>query len=369
MNPVVPVSAKEYLIQLVDENEFLRALPPSDAELISQAAEYATFEAGQTLFNKGDLADAMYFVVDGLILIIDDGDEDVLAMQEKHSHFGEQGLLDVNEGRRTAGAKAAEDTKLIKVSGELIRSMLRHQAQLVERLERVGAEQQEINRNARKLQLLLRIERSRSSLSMKSPRVSNPLSTLLIGVDTDREIVQLDEVVTEVRDPVRVGDELALSGSLSGTPISFKTKVLEVKSVDGNNLYECALPERMVYQQQRTQFRLELGAASRAEAIVTKEARKYRGKIIDVSEGGASFRLRKGLPIQVGDLIDHCELALDSESSIRPKIEIMSVKAVAKAPNLQQFGVRFIGLATADSATLKEFMRESERRKLRNSRM
>ena len=75
----------------------------------------------------------MYFVVDGLILIFDDGDEDVLAMQEKHSHFGEQGLLDVNEGRRTAGAKAAEDTKLIKISGELIRSMLRHQAQLVER--------------------------------------------------------------------------------------------------------------------------------------------------------------------------------------------------------------------------------------------
>ena len=60
----------------------------------------------------------MYFVVDGLILIFDDGDEDVLAMQEKHSHFGEQGLLDVNEGRRTAGAKAAEDTKLIKISGE-----------------------------------------------------------------------------------------------------------------------------------------------------------------------------------------------------------------------------------------------------------
>ena len=77
----------------------------------------------------------------------------------------------------------------------------------------------------------------------------------------------------------------------------------------------------MVYQQQRTQFRLELGAASRAEAIVTKEARKYRGKIIDVSEGGASFRLRKGLPIEVGDLIDHCELALDSESSIRPKMK------------------------------------------------
>ena len=50
MNPVVPVSAREYLMQLVGENEFLRALPPSDAELLSQAAEYVTFNAGQTLF-------------------------------------------------------------------------------------------------------------------------------------------------------------------------------------------------------------------------------------------------------------------------------------------------------------------------------
>jgi c-di-GMP-binding flagellar brake protein YcgR len=248
--------------------------------------------------------------------------------------------------------------------------MLRHQAQLVEKLEKVGSEQQDINRNERKLQLLLRIERSRSSLSMKTPRSSDLFSTLLIGVDTEREIIQLDEIVAiDMRNPVREGDHLTLSGTLTGTPISFTTKVLEIKMVGGSNLYECSLPDRMVYQQQRTQFRLELGAASRAEAIVTKDERKYRGKIIDVSEGGVSFRLRKGVPIEVGDLIDHCELALQPDLSIRPKIEVMNIKPVVKAPNLLQYGVRFIGLASSDLATLKEFMRETERRKLRNSWM
>ena len=93
MNPVVPVNARQYLMQLVGENEFLRALPASDAELLSQAAEYVTFNAGQTLFKKGDLADSMFFVVDGLILITDDNDEDVLAVQEKRTRFGEQGPL------------------------------------------------------------------------------------------------------------------------------------------------------------------------------------------------------------------------------------------------------------------------------------
>ena len=89
MNPVVPVSAREYLMQLVGENEFLRALPPSDAELLSQAAEYVTFNAGQTLFKKGDLADSMFFVVDGLILITDDNDEDV----GRYHTLSRQGLL------------------------------------------------------------------------------------------------------------------------------------------------------------------------------------------------------------------------------------------------------------------------------------
>ena len=142
-------------MQLVGENEFLRALPPSDAELLSQAAEYVTFNAGQTLFKKGDLADSMFFVVDGLILITDDHDEDVLAVQEKHTHFGEQGLLDINEGRRTAGAKAAEDTKLIRYpvnpSADVAPPSVIGGA-----ARKVGAEQQEINRNARNLQLLLR---------------------------------------------------------------------------------------------------------------------------------------------------------------------------------------------------------------------
>ena len=369
---MVAMSAKDYLMTLVPENEFLKALPPSDAELLSQAAEYVNFSQGQALFQKGDIADPMFFIVEGAIEIIDDAENGhaVLTTLGEKAHFGEQGLLDVNEGKRTAGARAAAEARLVRISGELVRSMLRHQAQLVEKLEKVGSERQDINRNERKLQLLLRIERSRSSLSMKTPRSSDLFSTLLIGVDTEKEVIQLDEIVAvDMRNPVRVGDHLTLSGTLTGTPISFTTKVLEIKMVGGSNLYECSLPDRMVYQQQRTQFRLELGAASRAEAIVSKNERKYRGKIIDVSEGGVSFRLRKGVPIEVGDLIDHCELALQPDLSIRPKIEVMNVKPVVKAPNLQQYGVRFIGLASSDLATLKDFMRETERRKLRNSRM
>jgi c-di-GMP-binding flagellar brake protein YcgR len=128
------------------------------------------------------------------------------------------------------------------------------------------------------------------------------------------------------------------------------------------------MPDEMVYEQQRAQFRLELGAASRAEASVVKEGKKYRGKISDISERGAAFRLRRGVPINKGDCIDHVELMLTPEISIQPKIEIMNVLDVARAPNLQQFGVRFLGISSGDAAALKTFMREQERKRLRMSR-
>lgn len=368
---MVALRPKEFFEQHLQENSFVRELPPSDAEMLGTAGEYVEYKAGDTLFFEGDEADAMYFIVTGQILIFTDKDREAeqdLARLGPLDHFGEQGLLSMNAGKRTASARATEPSKLIRISGELIKNMLAHESKLVSQLEKIGREQQEISREDRKVQLLLRLSRSRSSLSLQVPRYPDKFSSLLVGVDVKRQVLQLDEVMSEYRNPIRADDTVTVTGSIAGTPIVFKSKVLESKIVDGSTLYECAMPDEMVYEQQRAQFRLELGAASRAEASVVKEGKKYRGKISDVSERGAAFRLRRGVPINKGDCIDHVELMLTPEISIQPKIEIMNVLDVARAPNLQQFGVRFLGISSGDAAALKTFMREQERKRLRMSR-
>ncbi|MGB2239806.1 MAG: cyclic nucleotide-binding domain-containing protein [Pseudomonadales bacterium] len=368
---MVALKPKEFFEQNLQESTFVKALPPSDAELIGGAGEYVDYEADATLFLEGDDADAMYFIVSGTIVIFTSkgrDSEQELTRLGPLDHFGEQGLLSINAGKRTASARTAEKTRLIRVSGELIKNTLAHQSKLVDQLEKIGAEQQKINRDSRKVQLLLRLSRSRASVNLKLPRYSENFSSLLLGVDVQREVLQLDEIMSEYRNPIRPKDLIAVSGSIMGTPISFKTRVIGEKVIDGSKLYECAFPEDMVYEQQRSQFRLELGAASRAEACIIKDEKKYRGKISDVSERGAAFKLRRGVPIQKGDRIDFVELILTPEITIQPKIEVMNVLDVAKAPNLQQYGVRFLGISTADSAALKEFMREEERKRLRMSR-
>ena len=148
-------------------------MPPSDAELIGGAGEYVDYAADETLFLEGDDADAMYFIVTGTIVIFTSKDRDTeqeLVRLGPLDHFGEQGLLSINAGKRTASARTVDKTRLIRVSGELIKNTLAHQSKLVDQLEKIGAEQQKINQDSRKVQLLLRLARSRASVNLKLPR-------------------------------------------------------------------------------------------------------------------------------------------------------------------------------------------------------
>ena len=145
-------------------------------------------------------------------------------------------------------ARALEKTRLIRVSGELIKNTLAHQSKLVAQLEKIGAEQQEIKREDRKIQLLLRLSRSRTSVSLQVSRFSDKFSSLLLGVDINRHVIQFDEVMSQHRNPIRVGDTVAVTGSITGTPIVFKTRVLALKVVDGSTLYECSIPDEMTYE-------------------------------------------------------------------------------------------------------------------------
>ncbi|MGB1756501.1 MAG: cyclic nucleotide-binding domain-containing protein, partial [Pseudomonadales bacterium] len=203
---MVALKPKEFFEQNLQESTFVKALPPSDAELIGGAGEYVDYEADATLFLEGDDADAMYFIVSGTIVIFTSkgrDSEQELTRLGPLDHFGEQGLLSINAGKRTASARTAEKTRLIRVSGELIKNTLAHQSKLVDQLEKIGAEQQKINRDSRKVQLLLRLSRSRASVNLKLPRYSENFSSLLLGVDVQREVLQLDEIMSEYRNPIR----------------------------------------------------------------------------------------------------------------------------------------------------------------------
>ena len=82
---------------------------------------------------------------------------------------------------------------------------------------------------------------------------------------------------------------VTVTDPITGTPLVFKTRILAYKIDDSSTLYKCSIPDEITYEQRRAQYWLELAAASCAEASITKEGKRYSGKISDISKFGAAF--------------------------------------------------------------------------------
>ena len=94
--------------------------------MVSDASQTRTLVRGDVLFNEGDPPDALYLVTAGRIAIAMsnpiDRRESVVALMEPGDLFGELGLLD--DGPRSAMARALERSELIEVPFGPVREML-----------------------------------------------------------------------------------------------------------------------------------------------------------------------------------------------------------------------------------------------------
>lgn len=78
-------------------------------------SETISLKAGEILFREGDYPDCMYIVRSGSISIfmLESNREKGLSLVGPGSLIGEMGLFD--KGLRSAGAKAMEDSELVKL--------------------------------------------------------------------------------------------------------------------------------------------------------------------------------------------------------------------------------------------------------------
>ncbi len=240
----------------------------------------------------------------------------------------------------------------------------------------VNENTQEIIENPRKAQLLTRLLQSRSLLTLEIAGLEGKFSSAFVSFDTKNETIDLDQpfpsgasaYLPNTKTAVKPGTVLAVTGSIKGTPLKFETTLKEIRLTPTTPIYACSLPETILYQQQRDQFRLELGAATRSRASVLLEGKLHSGRIVDLSGDGTCFRLRQGVAIEAGDVLTSVKLQLDDSFIIKPTLRVLSVYSVVQAPGMIQIGTQFDKISQNERATLRVFIRELERRKLRNSR-
>jgi CRP-like cAMP-binding protein len=113
-----------------DDVEALRRIPlfakvePSKLKLMAFASERASYQAGEILFNQGDLADAAYIILDGTADVMVNTPSGPLKVAEmgRDAFVGEIGILcDVP---RTATIVAREPLTTLKITKELFFRMV-----------------------------------------------------------------------------------------------------------------------------------------------------------------------------------------------------------------------------------------------------
>lgn len=127
---------------------FARLVPAGDLEPLLDAIEHRHLERGEALYRAGDPADAIYFVVDGM-LQIQSADEDrrvtVEAYVSRGDVVGDEALAGAEVRAVSAVAVAASWVSAIDV--DVARRVLGRHAGVLEQIRRVSTEGAELQRS------------------------------------------------------------------------------------------------------------------------------------------------------------------------------------------------------------------------------
>lgn len=122
--PEVRRMLDEVSLKRIVRNGFGRSLPESVLDHLVQEATVRHFAAGETLFNEGDAADALYMIRRGSVTVSHrtGGQERVLAYVAAGSYVGEMAL--VLDQPRTATVRAAAATETVMLAASRFNAAL-----------------------------------------------------------------------------------------------------------------------------------------------------------------------------------------------------------------------------------------------------
>ena len=102
------------LVWHLKNTQLFEDLTPEELEQLSRITPYKRYRAGQVIYHMEDVADALYFIRDGMVKIsvyFPNGKEMILGLLGQYDVFGE--LLLLPSERRPNQAEAVTDTTLI----------------------------------------------------------------------------------------------------------------------------------------------------------------------------------------------------------------------------------------------------------------
>ncbi len=135
----------EQEVELIRKFPIFSMIAPAKQKLLCFSSDRLTYAPGQEMFHAGDVGDACYVVIDGVVEItVDTTGVDgraqrlLLSLVERNGLIGE--IATFGNAHRTATATAKTRVEVLRISAELFRSVIRENPDAAIELIRVLAE-------------------------------------------------------------------------------------------------------------------------------------------------------------------------------------------------------------------------------------
>jgi c-di-GMP-binding flagellar brake protein YcgR len=213
--------------------------------------------------------------------------------------------------------------------------------------------------------LLKSLVESRSLLTVTIPDVAEPYISALLKVEPDTQSIILDELSpASGHAHLLKARMLNVYAMLNGVDLHFKTSLQQTGEKDGIAYYRAAFPTFMHYMQRRANYRVYvgLGRAAPVELGLSDETGEtiVQGRLHDLSVGGIGAMFPLYTPLQEGQTINHCVLALPGGDHLTCALEVRFLRFEESRGQLR-VGAQFAGLGPREERLIQRYVLALER--------
>jgi c-di-GMP-binding flagellar brake protein YcgR len=212
--------------------------------------------------------------------------------------------------------------------------------------------------------MLRRILKHHTLVTVRLPAPGGEYCSALVDVVGDEGYWLLDELPESAsQHKVAPGHVLRIRGRLDGVEFRFKSRVEATGESDGAGFYKMRIPERLRYEQKRSNYRAPVSAGqSITVELHTSGGEVLKGELRNISNGGFRVALKASgqtVPSR-GDVLPKCAIIIATRDEICCEAEVRYVRP-QKSTRSWSLGARFVGLEPAQHRRVCELVAELQR--------
>ena len=184
--------------------------------------------------------------------------------------------------------------------------------------------------------LLKRVKEYNPLVTVTLPGSTQHFSSAILDIHPSESCLVLDELTSSDGHSLLLqADKVYIHAKLKGVELSFATRPGTLGHQAGIAYYRLPLPEKLIYRQRRSAYRVPLGGSVTVTVTLAKgDQGMLEGQLLDISLGGIGVQFllafgahtRLALGLTAGDVIPYCAIAFPDDVRVSSRLEIRNIR-------------------------------------------